>query len=201
MNNIYNCNFPNLGFVGCDLSQEDMAPIMEEIAEIQNNFSHASPANKTLAGHIQNEYLLSKSHKHIEKLGLSLYYQWCNQFNMMFDKQLFLDKIWVNFQKKYEFNPVHNHNGDFSFVIYCKIPYTMKEEQEASNFNSNGENLSGTFSFHYTNTLGEIKSWTIPADKSFESKMILFPAKMIHSVYPFYSSDEYRISVAGNLFK
>jgi hypothetical protein len=29
--------------------------------------------------------------------------------------------------------------------------------------------------------------------------MILFPAKMMHTVYPFYSSDDFRISISGNL--
>ena len=202
MNNICNYNFPNVGFVGCDLSEEDMAPIMEEIIEIQNNFSQASPANQFLAGHIHNEYSLFKSHKHIEKLAISLCYQWCNSFDMeRFDKELRLEKTWVNFQKKLEFNPPHHHRGEFSFVIYCKIPYTLEEEQATTNFITNNKNLAGTFDFLYTNTIGELKSWTIPVDKSFECAMILFPAKMVHCVYPFYSSDEYRISVSGNIFK
>jgi len=27
----------------------------------------------------------------------------------------------------------------------------------------------------------------------------MFPSQLIHAVYPFYTSDEYRISVSGNI--
>ena len=40
---------------------------------------------------------------------------------------------------------------------------------------------------------------SIPVDKSFEGKMIMFPASQYHAVYPFYTSDEERITVSGNL--
>ena len=36
-------------------------------------------------------------------------------------------------------------------------------------------------------------------DKSWEGVMILFPADTAHQVYPFYTSDDYRISISGNL--
>jgi hypothetical protein len=32
-----------------------------------------------------------------------------------------------------------------------------------------------------------------------ENTLLLFPAKLTHAVYPFYSSDDYRISVSGNV--
>ena len=35
--------------------------------------------------------------------------------------------------------------------------------------------------------------------KTYEKKLIVFPARMNHGVMPFYSSDGYRISVSGNL--
>jgi len=46
--------------------------------------------------------------------------------------------------------------------------------------------------------LGNIRSHDLPVDKSYEKKLLLFPATMRHSVYPFYTSDDYRISVSGN---
>ena len=201
MDNVFSCNFPNFGFVGCDLSEEDMAPIMEEVDFIQNNFDQAAPMNQQLVGHIENEYRMLKTHKHIESLTVPLAHSWYQAFNRKFEekKELFLIGSWVNFQKKHEFNPLHNHDGEFSFVIYCKIPYTMEEEQAATSFVAKDKNVSGHFSFQYIDVLGSIVPWTIPTDKSFERKIILFPAQMMHSVHPFYSSDEYRISVAGNL--
>jgi hypothetical protein len=39
----------------------------------------------------------------------------------------------------------------------------------------------------------------LPVDKTWENVIVLFPAGLTHSVSPFYSSDDYRISVAGNI--
>jgi hypothetical protein len=39
----------------------------------------------------------------------------------------------------------------------------------------------------------------VPVDKTFEGKMLFFPATLSHSVNPFYTSDDYRISIAGNI--
>jgi hypothetical protein len=201
MDNVFSCNFPNFGFVGCDLSEEDMAPIMEEVDLIQNDFENSAPMNQQLVGHIRHEYRMLKTHKHIESLAIPLAHSWYQGFNRKFEenKELFLIGSWINFQKKYEFNPLHNHDGEFSFVIYCKIPYTMVEEQAVTNYVDPSTNVTGNFTFQYIDVLGSLTPWTIPTDKSFERKMILFPAQMMHSVNPFYSSDEYRISISGNL--
>jgi hypothetical protein len=40
---------------------------------------------------------------------------------------------------------------------------------------------------------------SLPVDKKMNGVMCVFPAPMIHYVTPFYTSDEYRISVAGNV--
>ena len=42
--------------------------------------------------------------------------------------RLMLFNTWVNFQKKHEFNPIHTHDGVFSFVIWHKVPFTQKDE-------------------------------------------------------------------------
>ena len=39
-----------------------------------------------------------------------------------------LEKMWVNYQKQHEFNPLHHHDGLFSFVIFVKIPTHWKEQ-------------------------------------------------------------------------
>ena len=33
-----------------------------------------------------------------------------------------LTALWANFQRQYEFNPPHDHDGKLSFVIYLSIP-------------------------------------------------------------------------------
>ena len=45
--------------------------------------------------------------------------------NILLDPKstLVLDKIWVNYQYKTEFNPYHENFGVYSLAIWLKIPY------------------------------------------------------------------------------
>jgi hypothetical protein len=114
--------------------------------------------------------------------------------------QLGLDGLWVNFQRKGEFNPTHSHGGVMSFIIWMDTPYNIEDELKLQSTKNTNPSVAGHFSFHYTNTLGEITSHPIPVDRSFNGRVALFPAKMNHQVYPFYTSDKYRISVSGNFY-
>ena len=114
---------------------------------------------------------------------------------------LSLKMLWVNYQKKYEFNPVHNHTGLYSFVIWLKIPYKNSDERETnSSKDSQSRPIASSFQFTYTNILGQIMCYYLPVEKGWEGRIIMFPAQLGHQVYPFQTSDEYRISVSGNLY-
>jgi hypothetical protein len=97
-----------------------------------------------------------------------------------------------------EYNPVHRHSGVMTFVIWIDIPYSMADEQKAFDKNIPGSRLAGTFNLMYSNAFGRLSQQTFPADKSFNNKILIFPSEMSHCVYPFYSTNQYRISVSGN---
>jgi hypothetical protein len=111
----------------------------------------------------------------------------------------YVDKAWVNFQEKHEFNPTHHHSGIYSFVIWIQIPYLSEDENKVFADIPEERKSNGRFTFTYMSPLGVIETKKIDADKTFEGKGLLFPSMMNHSVYPFYTSDKYRISVAGNI--
>ena len=50
------------------------------------------------------------------------------------DSQLVLDKFWVNYQYKTEFNPYHDHSGVYSFAIWLKIPYDWEDQHKLPQF-------------------------------------------------------------------
>ena len=111
-----------------------------------------------------------------------------------------LQRFWVNFQKKNEFNPPHNHAGVWSFVIWVKIP-TDWREQHALPFSANSnEPCASDFQFQYTTMLGDIAYYNYNLDKKSEGTMLFFPAKLRHTVYPFYNCDKERVSISGNIF-
>ena len=114
------------------------------------------------------------------------------------DRPFFLDSLWVNFQKRYEFNPLHTHSGLFSFIIFVNIPYDLDKETKYFSTNSQ-EPRTSRLVFVNNKFDGSFNEHLINVDKSFEGKMFLFRAKQAHMVYPFYTSDKYRITVSGNV--
>jgi len=44
-----------------------------------------------------------------------------------------LDNLFINFNKKDDFNPPHTHTGILSFVIFCKIPDGIFKDQQEMN--------------------------------------------------------------------
>ena len=110
-----------------------------------------------------------------------------------------LNQLWVNFQKKHEFNPVHNHSGLFSFIIFVQIPYDLEREKKEGPGSLSNSNFTSCLQFHPTTMLGRQSEETIHVDKSYEGGIYFFNAELMHCVYPFFTSDDYRITVSGNV--
>ena len=55
-----------------------------------------------------------------------------------------LTNLWVNYQRQTEFNPVHDHGGSYSFVVWMKIPTSNKEQRELpiAKESLNGDSIS-----------------------------------------------------------
>jgi len=178
--------------------------IPKNIIDYLNNNKSMIPKNNHLAGQIQNEYGYFNWPNFIddflfEKINHPILIQYSKKIKSnSSDRPYYLSNLWVNLQKKYEFNPIHNHSGVFSFIIFLKIPYNLEDENKVFPRSSNGSSCS-RLSFLVTDYMGEIYDITLDVDKSFENKMVIFPAKMCHLVYPFYTSDDYRITVSGNI--
>ena len=112
-----------------------------------------------------------------------------------------LMNFWANYQYKHEFNPSHRHNGVYSFVIWLKIPYHWEEQNKLSHLKGIKEidKKPGLFEFEYINILGHIKTFSYLLNSDYEGTMLFFPAALRHCVYPFYNTDEPRISISGNI--
>lgn len=201
--------FDNIGCILYKFTDEELAPLRKEVADIQADFTKAETWNHQLAGHIKHEYAIIKSKDYVEKLikplakHFSDQFKYYSDFNIMSKKmterKLILDNLWVNYQKKHEFNPIHSHHGVLSFVIWLQMPFTFESESNYFKTTIKSDNQrTSTFNFYYTNSLGDIMNTPIPADKTYENTICIFPARMKHAVYPFYTSDDYRISVSGN---
>jgi hypothetical protein len=78
-----------------------------------------------------------------------------------------------------------------------QIPYKLKEELKVYT-DANGQYTS-CLSFIFTDTNGSVVEKLCYVDESYLYKMLIFPAKLKHMVYPFYTSDKERITVSGNI--
>ena len=168
-----------------------------------------SPLNQDLAGNIKHEYAIPKGKAAVSPMLMQMIIKHQEKYPNYFKKahstinykacEIELFNLWVNFQKKYEFNPMHVHDGLYSFVIWHKVPYTMKDEKARLASMMDNDFRAGMFAFFFSDPSGKITQEALPVDKSWEGKVALFPANLNHCVYPFYTSDEYRISISGNL--
>lgn len=203
-------DLPNIGVMSTQIPTDMLAYLNSEIETmISSNFKSRPPSNHTLLGHMQHEYDMSNCIPTLEPYILyliDLYNQkwhWIDHVDEQYsttDKQVLkLTNLWANIQKKHEFNPPHEHTGVISFTIWIKIPYDLAKETAVFPPVSGNANRTSKFTFHYSNLLGQHSHYMIEVDKDHEGTLCMFPSKLNHSVNPFYTSDEYRISVAGNV--
>ena len=189
-------NFPNAGYITDTVPQDIFEAIKKETDVVYENFATADPFNKTLVGHIDKEFDLMKPDlvRHVEPYlqELTKAYQEVFRYPQLRSQ---LVSFWVNYQEKYEFNPIHDHEAHLSFVIWVKIPFDRTEEAKVFN-KSNEKPVNGQFHFVYTDVFGRTNTFT-PREE--EGMIAIFDSRIQHMVYPFFTSDEYRVSVAGNL--
>mgnify|MGYP003118339935 CR=1 FL=1 len=164
-------------------------------------------ANQELIGNIEEEYNLDKYISLIEPYLLKTIMMEpklikivnerydCNSVNKSFK----LKNLWVNFQKKNEFNPIHNHSGIFSFIIFIKIPFLIEDQLKISPGKKASSNLPGVLQFLGFDQFRPLVFHNFFVDKKWEQSMLIFPASYAHCVYPFYKVNDYRITVSGNI--
>jgi len=212
MNELNFQELPNIGFISVKLPDEILTEIKKEIADVRDHNENYVPANDVLAGNMEKQFHLERTRHLIEPFVKKLSWEYVNRWNYgkkvirtMRDDSGYvnidfeLDKFWVNFQKKHEFNPNHNHMGTFSFTCWIDIPYDVEKELNLEQVKYSNAKATSCFAFSYTNILGELMNFPIPVGKQHEGTLIFFPAELNHTVYPFYTSDDYRVSIAGNV--
>ena len=196
----------NVGFVQETIDLVLMEKIKKTVDEIKETLNEQKSFAGNLVGNIKKQFIFDHHREEIEQLAVKLaqyhdHIYECSSYLDDSNGKLSLGALWINMQVAGEFNPIHKHPGVYSFVIWIELPFTHENEKiYGPGFASNG-NKGGCFEFVYSNTYGQLMSHPIPADNSYEGQMILFPAKLNHVVYPFYTDAGYRISISGNLFR
>jgi len=196
---------PNVGWLETELPKSMMIRLQEYIETAKKN---PTSMNSALAGNISKSLTLEDKDDWFDQNILSIligkyveeYPEYVSSIGVLTENAPYcLNGFWVNFQKENEFNPLHNHTGVFSFVIWVNIPTDWREQHALPiSANSNAPKASN-FEFLFNGMLGGIDSYPYRLDKTSEGNMLFFPSKLMHEVHPFYNCDKERVSISGNI--
>ena len=193
-------HFPNVGYTATTISSQLLAQLQ----------SHVDSIDLSLEGGIDHSHVGVVTHEHrivddLVRDSISSVLQQCvqeyvkNNHFPLEPRPLGLTDCWANFQNPGEYMIPHTHRGLFSFALWLRVPFTQAEEREWRESNGKPSTALHAFAFHYTDALGRITPYEIPVDREWEGTLVLFPCEMMHSVTPFYSTDQQRITVSGNV--
>ena len=199
------CQLQNFGYIIDDIPGDIFNSLKEEcfIAEQERRHSlgNAKEMISGLTGNLcPKHYYVEKNRDILNQYVLDFFGQvYQPTFNLVDEYKLFTHNVpirahtpWINIQEKNELIPNHQHDGIVSYVIWIKIPYDVIKET------SSGDHAS-CFQFTYSSVLGNTRTEMIRVDQYYEGKIMMFPAKLQHCVYPFTTVDDYRISISGNV--
>jgi len=157
--------------------------------------------NHALAGHLDNQFLYrpkiqqwfyTEIHPIIQAYRNGhCKYHGIEELNV----ELQADDLWVNYMQPGDFNPMHTHGADYSFVLFLDVPKQLQKEQKEFEGTSTPP---GSLMFEYTQQAKPRWATTGTAIKPQTGDFFMFPALLQHWVVPFKSKIT-RISVSGNL--
>jgi len=157
--------------------------------------------NKSLAGQLDNQFLYPPKiqqwfYKEIHPIIQSYRNGHCKYHGIEeLNVELSADDLWVNYMQAGDFNPLHTHGADYSFVLFLDVPKQLQKEQE--NFKGTSAE-PGSLTFEFTQQARPRWATTGIAVSPKPGDMYVFPALLQHWVLPFKSKCT-RISVSGNI--
>jgi len=139
----------------------------------------------------ENEVVIPAVNAYVERWGFPMT---CKSTHYPIPR---LNRFWTRISKAGEYQPMHFHQSIWSFIIWMKIPFEYEDEQTEELTELYPE--SGNMTICYLDSIGRLAKQPFRLGKNYEGTMLLFPGDFNHIVYPFHTTDEYRISVAGDI--
>ena len=190
---------PNFGVIHSRLPKQLYDSLMKEILSIKKpkprgpglyiDYENTMISNLTEKGVSEHYFISEKNTYKIYEVIQKMIDKYKEVFPNYLDGIKYLDRNvplgfktpWVNFQKKNEYLPLHEHGGVLSYNIWMKIP------------------TKSIFEYNYNSIIGKNLIHRINLTEKDEGRIVLFPAQLQHVVYPFYNSNKIRMSIAGNI--
>jgi hypothetical protein len=193
-------NFYNFGCLFDEVPKDLFEKIKDESTKLEKE---NKPLKSGLSGSgVAKHFYMNENNRkqffdyimYLKDVYLNTFNNYLSIFNMFSHDTPFVCKSpWYNLQRKYEFIPNHKHDGVLSYTTWINIPFDSKDET------SEGSRYASCFEFTFMGSTGSALSQIIEVDRSYEGKIMMFPSSITHCVYPFYKSDDVRISLSGNI--
>ena len=177
------------------LSDSIIQDLLEEGDAVRNNRQFNAESDLAMNTHDEWNYTRDfiKWFSQAIRGKLDEYMQiWGKHQGQTYNKWLsywYIDNLWVNYMQQHDCNPLHDHTGTISFIIYLNDVPELKTEKQRLNLTNNGP-IPGSVMFTHNDERKEF----FPSKGHF----YLFPSNTLHMVVP-YKSDVTRISVSGNI--
>ena len=177
---------------------EDLIKKLNEYVDkiiLDENKSKELDWGKRLAGNVKQEFKLEP--KFCDKSGFSNFLvkavsKWIELSERKKITKLEIVSSWVVRQFQNEYNPVHHHSGHVSGVGYIKVPKNFGKTFQSSK----KSNANGHLSLIHGNRMFSSESVFDIEPKV--GDFYFFPNYLMHTVYPFYESNEERRSISFN---
>jgi uncharacterized protein (TIGR02466 family) len=157
--------------------------------------------NYQLAGHLKNQFLFNYDaqkwfYNEIHPIINAYRNGHCDYHNLpKRDLEFNCKDLWINYMKPGDYNPIHTHAGEYSFVLFCDVPEELQKEQEE--YEGTGSK-PGSLTFEFTQAARPSWATTGTSVKPKKGDFYMFPSLLRHWVAPF-KSNVTRISVSGNI--
>ena len=177
-----------------EIQIKELLDITDSILKDENKKSY----NNVLAGEIENEWIIPTSileldsfKNYIDELSLRYLTSFASQHHIETDKippvlgrfaqmleKSVLTSAWFNDQKDDEYNPLHNHTGILSGVLYLKIPEYLPSRKN--------KDMDGTITFVGNSSDTDIiMTYSTITISPKVGDIFLFPSLLKQQVYPF----------------
>ena len=166
----------------------------ESVLKDQSKQDELNYGNK-LAGNVKQEFIIEKDI--MEKIGWGKFLaegvrEWVFKTSNRKITQFNIINSWIVRQFQNEYNPVHHHSGHVSGVGYLKVPKNFGKTFQSSK----KSNANGHLSLIHGNRM--FGSESVMDIEPKVGDFYFFPNYLMHTVYPFFESNEERRSVSFN---
>ena len=193
---------PNFGVIEAELEQEDI----DYLWKLVHKYSHNAKweGNRLISieedfkqfplndddNLFQNNVLRPCTDKYFETYGCPFKQKTTHTHELAFSR------FWCRASLDGDYQSIHDHQGIFTFVVWLTVPFERADERQVQ---AGFRPEASDFVLVYPDTCGQLKKRNFVLGKGAEGKMLFFPSDINHIVYPHYTTQEYRIALAGDV--